>query len=66
MICTLPHSQAADCRDDDPWDVFIADDDERDPQPEPGDFWSDEPPAVADARHRSAAFGRREATPCYR
>jgi hypothetical protein len=24
---------------DDCWDVFIADDDELDPQPEPGDFW---------------------------
>jgi hypothetical protein len=25
--------------DDPRWDAFIADDDERDPQPEPGDFW---------------------------
>jgi hypothetical protein len=25
--------------DDDRWDAFIADDDERDPQPEYGDFW---------------------------
>ena len=24
---------------DDVWDVFIPDDDELDPQPEPGDFW---------------------------
>jgi hypothetical protein len=24
---------------DDPWDVFIPDDDELDPLPEPGDFW---------------------------
>ncbi len=24
---------------DSAWDVFIPDDDERDPQPEPGDFW---------------------------
>jgi hypothetical protein len=24
---------------DDRWDVFIPDDDEIDPQPEPGDFW---------------------------
>jgi hypothetical protein len=27
---------------DDPyWDAFLADDDELDPQPEPGDFWPD-------------------------
>ncbi|HEX4413418.1 MAG TPA: hypothetical protein VH107_07290 [Lacipirellulaceae bacterium] len=25
--------------DDPRWDAFIADDDERDPQPEHGDFW---------------------------
>ena len=25
--------------DDDPWDAFLVDDDERDPLPEPGDFW---------------------------
>jgi hypothetical protein len=25
--------------DDSPWDVFIPDDDEIDPLPEPGDFW---------------------------
>lgn len=25
--------------DDERWDVFIADDDERDPQPDYGDFW---------------------------
>ena len=25
--------------DEDDWDVFIPDDDERDPLPEPGDFW---------------------------
>jgi hypothetical protein len=22
------------------WDAFVPDDDERDPQPEPGDFWT--------------------------
>ena len=27
--------------DDDRWDAFIPDDDERDPMPEPGDFWID-------------------------
>ena len=28
------------CTDEDArWDVFIPDDDERDPLPEPGDFW---------------------------
>ena len=27
--------------DDARWDAFIADDDERDPRPEPGDFWID-------------------------
>jgi hypothetical protein len=31
-----------ECHEDDPWDVFIADEDERDPMPEPGDFWSDD------------------------
>jgi hypothetical protein len=25
--------------DDDRWEVFIPDDDERDPLPDPGDFW---------------------------
>jgi hypothetical protein len=25
--------------DDERWDAFIADDDERDPQPDHGDFW---------------------------
>lgn len=25
--------------DDSRWDAFLADDDERDPLPEPGDFW---------------------------
>jgi hypothetical protein len=29
--------------DDSRWDVFIPDEDERDPQPDPGDFWIDEP-----------------------
>jgi hypothetical protein len=37
--------------DDERWDVFLADDDERDPEPDPGDFdgswepgaWSEEP-----------------------
>ena len=28
--------------DDDPWDVFIPDDDQRDPLPEHGDFWTHE------------------------
>ena len=30
------------CTDDDDarWEVFIPDDDERDPVPEPGDFWT--------------------------
>jgi hypothetical protein len=28
--------------DDDPWDVFLADDDELDPEPEPGDFYPDD------------------------
>jgi hypothetical protein len=27
---------------EDPWDAFLADDDERDPQPEYGDFWPEE------------------------
>jgi hypothetical protein len=28
--------------EDDPWDAFLVDDEERDPLPEPGDFWPDE------------------------
>jgi hypothetical protein len=28
--------------DDDCWDAFIPDDDERDPLPDPGDFWGSE------------------------
>lgn len=31
----LPH------QDDARWDVFLPDDDQRDPQPEPGDFWTE-------------------------
>jgi hypothetical protein len=30
--------------DDSRWDVFVPEDDERDPLPEPGDFWNDEFP----------------------
>ncbi len=30
-------------QDDDRWEVFIPDDDEYDPQPDPNDFWMDEP-----------------------
>lgn len=33
----LPSADDHDAR----WDVFIPDDDERDPLPEPGDFWID-------------------------
>jgi hypothetical protein len=29
------------CPSDADWDVFLADDDERDPLPERGDFWDD-------------------------
>jgi hypothetical protein len=36
----LPCTDADDAR----WDVFVADDDERDPQPGPGEFWNDEFP----------------------
>jgi hypothetical protein len=31
----------ASADDDAAWDVFLADDDERDPLPEEGDFWDD-------------------------
>ena len=34
----LPHTD-----DDSRWDVFIPDDDERDPLPDLNDFWIDEP-----------------------
>jgi hypothetical protein len=30
----------SDETDDACWEVFVADDDERDPLPEPGDFWT--------------------------
>ncbi len=36
------------------WDVFIPDEDERDPLPEPGDFWMDE-------SHESRAEGQEPA-----
>lgn len=28
--------------DEDPWEAFVPDDDETDPQPEYGDFWPDD------------------------
>lgn len=34
----LPEMPCTDA-DDEPWEAFIPDEDERDPQPEAGDFW---------------------------
>ena len=40
MMPTAPWSDGGDGDGDDlRWDAFIPDDDERDPEPDPGDFW---------------------------
>lgn len=53
--------------EDDPWDVFIADDDERDPEPEPGDFWTDdESLALANSNDNRTPFICWEGWPCCR
>jgi hypothetical protein len=49
MTCQFLRSDGLECREDDPWDVFIADDDQRDPDPEPGDFWPDDDLPFTDA-----------------
>ncbi len=49
--------------DDDPWDVFLNDDDQRDPWPEPGDFWPDDDDA--DASFAFAARPRKEFPCCH-
>lgn len=56
-----------ECREDDPWDVFIADDDECDPNPEPGDFWpeDDMPFTDADRLGNQLSAHRREVVPCF-
>lgn len=36
------HTDNSEFWDDDPWDAFLDDDDERDPWPEPGDFWTED------------------------
>lgn len=41
MIRQLLRNDGIECREEDPWDVFIPDEDECDPEPEPGDFWAD-------------------------
>lgn len=38
----MPSIKQLESLEDDPWDVFLADDDELDPEPEPGDFWPEE------------------------
>ena len=46
--------------DDDPWEVFVPDEDQLDPLPESGDFWTDDDGAdFSDYRH-----SRRESQPC--
>jgi hypothetical protein len=61
-------NQGSQCREDDPWDVFVADEDECDPEPEPGDFWPDDDlPFIdvdLDETHASALL--REVLPCSR
>ena len=63
-----PYCEGFFCHQDDPWDVFIADDDERDPQPEPGDFWPDDEWTldVSRAEDSQVATGRWEVLPCSR
>ena len=53
--------------DDDPWDAFLVDDDERDPMPEPGDFWPDDDAQDTDANSRASftANAREELACCH-
>ncbi len=41
-LARIKTAQKLTATDDDPWDAFLVDDDERDPLPEPGDFGHDE------------------------
>jgi len=50
--------------DDDPWDAFLVDDDERDPLPEPGDFWPDEDVEESQATNLTKN-ARKELTCCH-
>jgi hypothetical protein len=66
MACQLLRIDGLKCREDDPWDVFIADEDEFDPEPEPGDFWPEDDLPFTDADrfgNRLQAYGR-EVLPC--
>jgi hypothetical protein len=66
MTCQILRNDGLECREDDPWDVFIPDDDECDPNPEPGDFWSDEDlPFTDGGRYGDLVCARgREVSPC--
>jgi hypothetical protein len=35
-------NEGQESREEDPWDVFVVDEDEYDPDPEHGDFWPDD------------------------
>ena len=39
---TIPANSTKSIRTTTAWDAFIADDDERDPQPDYGDFWPED------------------------
>ncbi len=46
--------------DDDPWEVFVPDEDQLDPLPESGDFWTDDD----GADYCGPRLDRRESQPC--
>ena len=46
-----PDDLEVPCTDDAHWDVFIADDDDRDPLPDFDDFWIEDPEEMAGGEH---------------
>lgn len=66
MICQLLRNNGIECREEDPWDVFIPDEDECDPEPEPGDFWADPdlPFSGFDQHDGQRALQQREVLSC--
>lgn len=43
----MPCTDAGGAADESSWEAFVPDDDEWDPQPEPGDFWFDDQLSVS-------------------
>ena len=62
MPLELSDADHTESCEDDPWDAFLADDDERDPWPEPGDFWPDD--ETEDAYFSFTARPRKELPSC--